>query len=174
MPEPVRLTRVASRSEEGITSASKIMVYVSAVALFGMMMVTVADVVGRYVFSKPIKGAFELVGFLMVFAGTWGIAYCQIKKGHIRVDFILQRFSKRVQAILTSVAYFMGLIIFSVLAWRLALLAKYYLDLERGNSTDTLGIPLFPFVVTTVIGMGMMALVLLFDFVHSLTEVKGK
>ena len=169
-----RFLKIASKTQSGIHSASNVMVYIAAFALFGMMMVTVGDVVGRFVFNKPITGAFELVGFLMVWAGTWGMAYCQVKKGHIRVDFLLQRFSKRGQAFLTFAAYLIGLLAFSLLTWRVILRAEYFLNLTRGNATDTLGIPIFPFVVLLAIGTGMVALVLLIDLLHTIAEVKGK
>jgi TRAP-type C4-dicarboxylate transport system permease small subunit len=169
-----KIVRAASKTEAGVWSVTRIMVYISALGLFAMMMVTVADVVGRYAFNRPIRGAYELVGFLLAVAGSWGIAYCQVKKGHIRVDFLLQRFPPKMRAILTSFAYFLGLGAFSLLTWRVILLVQYYLSLKKGNATDTLGIPIFPFVIVLAIGTGAMALVLLFDLIHSLAEVKGK
>jgi len=169
-----KFVKTASGSESGLRSTSKVMVYVASFALFGMMILTVADVIGRYFFSKPISGAWELVGIMLVPAGIWGMAYCQIKKGHIRVDFLLQRFSKKVQVILTILANLLGLAAFSVLCWRSILLAQYYLSSKTGNATDTLHIPLFPFVLVLAIGVGMVALVLLFDLIHSLAEVKQK
>ena len=150
------------------------MVYVASLALFGMMMVTVADVIGRYFFANPIKGAWELTGFLLICAGPWAMAYCQLKKGHIRVDFIQKRLPEKVQAILTSFACLVGLAAFSVMCWRAIVLTQYYLSITRGDATDTLGIPLFPFALVLAIGAGMLALVLLFHLVQSLAEVKRK
>ena len=150
------------------------MAYVAAIALVGMMLITVADVCGRYIFNNPIKGTWELVGFLLVAAGAWGLGYCQVKKGHIRVDFLLQRFPEKVRESLTAFANFLGFAAFSLLCWRCIVYAQYYLSLTRGNATDTLHIPLFPFVLFLAIGTGMLALVLLFDLVHSIAKVKGK
>jgi TRAP-type C4-dicarboxylate transport system permease small subunit len=149
------------------------MAYGAAVALIAMMLLTVADVIGRYLFSKPIKGTYELVGFLLVGAGALGLGYTQVKKGHIRVDFLLQRFPEKVQGIVTVIANFLGFAAFSLLCWRCALYAQYYIS-ATGNATDTLHIPLFPFVVVLAVGTGMLALVLLFDLVHSIIQVKSK
>jgi TRAP-type C4-dicarboxylate transport system permease small subunit len=165
---------MASRTESGVQSTNTVMAYVASVALFGMMMLTVADVFGRYVLNNPIKGTWELVGFMLVAAGSWGMGYCQIRKGHIRVDFLLHYFPKKMQAVLTILANFLGLAAFSLLCWRCVLYAQHYLSLTRGNATDTLHIPLFPFVLILAIGAGMLALVLLFDLVHSFAKVKGK
>lgn len=169
-----KFTKKASRIESGVHTTNKIMAYVASVALFGMMMITVADVCGRYIFNKPIKGTWELVGFMLVAAGSWGLGYCQVKKGHIRVDFILQRFPEKVREIITTLANFLGFAAFTLLCWRCVVYTQYYLSITRGNATDTLHIPIFPFVLILAIGTGMLALVLLFDFMHSLTKVRRK
>ena len=169
---PNKITKIISRVEPGVISTNKIMAYASGVALTAMMLLTVADVCGRYLFSKPIKGTYELVGFLLVGAGSLGLGYCQVKKAHIRVDFLLQRFPEKVRPVLTVLANFLGFSAFSLLCWRCALYAQYYIS-ATGNATDTLHIPLFPFVVVLAVGTGMLALVLLIDLIKSITRVKG-
>jgi TRAP-type C4-dicarboxylate transport system permease small subunit len=170
---PEKITKIASRVESGVISTNKIMAYAAGVALTAMMLLTVADVCGRYLFSKPIRGTYELVGFLLVGAGSLGLGYCQVKKAHIRVDFLLQRFPEKVRPILTALANFLGFAAFSILCWRCILYAQYYLS-ATGNHTDTLHIPLFPFVVVLAVGTGMLALVILFDLIRSITKVKIK
>ena len=68
---------------------------------------------------------------------------------------------------------FLGFAAFSLLSWRCALYAQYYVS-ATGNATDTLHIPLLPFVVVLAVGTGMLALVLLFDLVRSINQVKSK
>jgi TRAP-type C4-dicarboxylate transport system permease small subunit len=167
-----RLMGITSRSESGLLWTNRVMVYVAAVTLFGMMMLTVVDVAGRYFFNSPIRGVYELVGFTLVCTGAWGMGYCQIKKGHIRVDFLLKRFSGRIQAALTILANLVGLVAFSLLFWRVILLAEYFLSLKKGNATDTLHVPIAPFVILLATGLGVMALDLLFDLIHSIVEAK--
>ncbi len=157
-----------------LSKSNRIMVYIAAIALFGMMGVVVVDVVGRYGFNHPLMGAYELVGYLMAIAGSWAIGYSQVQKGHIRVDFILKRFSRKGQAVITSIAYAIGVVVFSGLCWRMIVLAQYYIGLKHGNTTDTMGIPIPPFIILVAIGLGMLALVLLFDLIQSISEVKKK
>jgi TRAP-type C4-dicarboxylate transport system permease small subunit len=170
---PHKITKIASSIESGVISTNKIMAYASGVALTAMMLLTVADVCGRYLFSKPIRGTYELVGFLLVGAGALGLGYCQVKKAHIRVDFLLQRFPEKMRAVLTVIANFLGFAAFSLLCWRCALYAQYYIS-ATGNHTDTLGIPLTPFVIVLAVGTGMLALVILIDLIRSLTRVKSE
>jgi TRAP-type C4-dicarboxylate transport system permease small subunit len=169
-----KLVNAARSFEAGLKQANRILVYLAALAMFGMMMLTVVDVGGRYFFSSPVLGTWEMVSFLLVGASTLSIGYCQITKGHISVDFILERFPPRVKAVIRTFAYLVGLAAFSLLAWQVFVLAQHYLSATRGNATDTLGIPLFPFVLAMAIGCGVMALVLLVDVVHSIAEVRRK
>lgn len=166
--------KLSVRTEAGLQGVSRIMAIIAAIVLAIMMLLTVADVIGRYFFNSPIKGTWEVIGLLLVCAGTWGLAYCQVKKSHIKVTVFMQRSSRRVQAIIRSVAYLVGLIGFSLLSWRVFVMAKKYLFLPRGNVTDTLDIPYAPFMFTLSIGAGIMALVLVVDLVRSLAEVVRK
>jgi len=162
------------RIEAGLQGVSRVMAIIAAVILAMMMLLTVADVIGRYFFSKPIKGTWEVVGLLLVFAGTWGLARCQVQKGHIQVTVLIQRLSRRVQATIRSVAYLFGFAGFSLLSWRVFVMAKRYFLLPRGNVTDTLDIPYAPFMFALSIGAGIAALILAIDLMRSLAEVIRK
>lgn len=169
-----RIDKIVSSIEPGVHTTNKVMAYIASVALVGMMMITVADVCGRYVFNNPITGTWELVGFMLVAAGSWGLGYCQVKKGHIRVDFLAQRFPGKVQESLTVLARFIGFSAFTLLCWRCVVYTQYFMSITRGNATDTLHIPIFPFVLFLAIGTGMLAFVLLLDLIHSIVKVTGK
>jgi TRAP-type C4-dicarboxylate transport system permease small subunit len=168
------LRKLASLTEAGMQPANKIMAMIAASVLLAMMLLTVADVFGRYFFNSPIRGTWEIIGLLLVCAGTWGLGYCQLQKAHISIDVLVRRFSQRVKAAIYSLAYLIGLIGFSVICWRVFLLAKRYFFLTRGNATETLHIPYYPFMLIMAIGAGMLALVLLIDLRRSLTEVLRK
>jgi TRAP-type C4-dicarboxylate transport system permease small subunit len=168
------LTKLPSRTEAGLQGLSRVAAIIAAIVLAVMMLLTVADVCGRYFFNSPVKGTWEVVGLLLVCAGTWGLGYCQAQKSHISVTVLIERFSLRVQTIIRSVAYLVGLAGFSLICWRMFVMAKKYFFLPRGNVTDTLEIPYFPFMLALSIGAGIMALILIVDLVHSLTEVARK
>jgi TRAP-type C4-dicarboxylate transport system permease small subunit len=161
----------ASRALEWL---SKILAVIAAVVLSFMMLLTVADVIGRYFFNRPIKGTWELVGLLLVIAGSWGLAYCQVQKAHISVSIITDRFSRRGRGLMLSLAALIGLFGFSLISRQTFLLAKKYVEMTRGDVTDTLALPFSPFVFALCIGTGMMALMLLVDFFRYIYEVIRK
>jgi TRAP-type C4-dicarboxylate transport system permease small subunit len=138
------------------------------------MLMTVADVIARYFFSKPIRGTWELVGLLLVCAGTWGWAYCQKERMHVRINVLTDVFSKKTQLVLRIIAYFVGIAGFSLLCWRMGVRSLKYFFMPSTGLTATLEIPYYPFMMALMIGAGLMALMLLIDLIRAVFEVIKK
>lgn len=168
------LSKSLSRVEAGLRSASRVMAIIAACFLAVMMLLTAADVCGRYFFNRPIPGTWELVALLLIPAATWGLAYCQIQRRHIRIMIFVERFPPRFQAILNSFAYLIGIGGFSLICWQMGVMGKKYIFLPTGGLSEDLGAPYFPFMFALAIGAGMLAVILLADLVHSLAEVVRK
>jgi len=165
-PEP---TNWVQRS---FLSISKVMAVIGAMVLGIMMLLTTSDVVGRYFFNHPIQGTYELIGLLLVCAATWGLAYCQIYRGHIRISVLLDRFSPRIQAGLDGLAYIIGLGAFFLICWQMLVMATEYFLLGDTGTTEELGLPFFPFMLTLAIGVGMLCIILLRDLFQSLKQAR--
>jgi TRAP-type C4-dicarboxylate transport system permease small subunit len=164
------ITKPKTGLDRVLYSVTRTFSIIGAVALSIMMLLTVVDVTGRYLFNKPVIGGWEITGLLLVWAAVLGIGYCQMEKGHIRVEFLLVRFPPRVQAIVNSLAYLLGLGGFFVISWQ-SFLKTYSLILagDIGKSV-TLGWVLWPFRLALAVGTGVMAIVLLVDLVKTLAE----
>jgi TRAP-type transport system small permease protein len=156
----------------GIEKFTKIMAIIASIFLGAMALLTLCDVIGRYFFNRPILGTWELVGMMLVFAGTWGFAYAQVMKSHIRVDILLNRFPPRGQAFMNVLSYLMGAVGFALITWQVSIMAKNYM--VHGYVTDTLNQPIFPYMIGLVIGAGLITLVLLLDLIESIAEVLKK
>jgi TRAP-type C4-dicarboxylate transport system permease small subunit len=59
---------------------------VTAVLIFIMMMLTFADVIGRYVFTAPIFGAAEMIQFLLAMTIFAGLCLVNARDDHITVE----------------------------------------------------------------------------------------
>ena len=170
MPDPKDDIRPAGAIVRAINRLSKIMALVAALCLAAMMLLTVADVAGRYFFKLPVTGAWEIISLLLVCSATWGLAYCQVEKGHISVNVLLQNFSPRLKSFVLCIAYLAGLIGFSALTFRAVQLAIRYMY-EKGHTTDILHVPYFPFLLAMAVGTGVTALVLLVDLIKVGKEI---
>ncbi len=135
-----------------------------------MMLVTTANVVLRYAANLPIKGADEIIGLLLVCLTATGIGYCQLDKGHVRVSMLLDRLPARGQAIIDSLAYFIGLAGVAMIGWYLFSRGLKYVFLTRGNITEVLGVYYYPFIFILFLGFLLLALILLINLVQSLEK----
>jgi TRAP-type C4-dicarboxylate transport system permease small subunit len=94
----------------------KILEAICSVLIFTMMILTFADVIGRYVFISPIFGAAEMIQFLLAMTIFAGLSLVNAHDDHITVDlfepfldqfmpnvrrFLVQTFSVVVMAIIT-------------------------------------------------------------------------
>ncbi len=99
----------------------------------GVLMILVfADVVGRYIFNKPIFGAYELVEVLMgglIFAGLPLVSRAQ---QHISADFVSAFLSARLRAVQGIFVNLLCAVTALVISWRIWVYGE---RLSRVNET---------------------------------------
>jgi len=130
-----------------------------------MMFMTGIDVVMRYIFNRPISGAYELTELMMVILVFFGLAYTQINKGHVAVDLVFTRFAPKMKIIVNFVSYFLCLALFVIMTWQS--IKQVQSKWNSGLVTGTLGIPLWPFYLVMFIGCLVMCLVFITDLLES-------
>jgi len=137
-----------------------------------MMLFTVLNVVMRAFFNSPIPGDVELSEVAMVCVGFLGLAWCALKGMHIRVDLVVSLLPKRIQAVIDSFGYLMGLGITILLTWRGFAEGQSYRELDiRSASLD---FPIFPFYWIVALGYAVLCLAILVLLVRSLSEAIKK
>ncbi|MEJ2040284.1 MAG: TRAP transporter small permease [Desulfosarcinaceae bacterium] len=137
---------------------TRILLAIGASVLAMMMFLTAMDVALRYVFNRPLAGAFELVEYMMAIFIPFSIVYCADQKAHVSVDFILMRFSKRTQKAFDIATTFITMALAVLIAWENII---YIVETYQSKMTSpVLSIPAYPFVAPTAIGIGAFALVL--------------
>jgi TRAP-type C4-dicarboxylate transport system permease small subunit len=131
--------------------------------LMAMMLLTVVDVVARYVFNRPLRGAFEVTELMLVVLIFAGLPLVSFGDEHAVMDFIDRLLGPRGQrALLRAVdalnAAFMFLLTW--LMWRKADRIWAYRD-----ATDVLRIVYGPFVYFMAVTIGLTAVIHLYKFV---------
>lgn len=142
-----------------INCLMKVLNWIGYISLSGMILVTTANVFGRYILKKPLLGEFDMVELGMAIFGGVAMFLAAIQRHHVSVDVLIVRFSGRTRAILGSIASFLGFITWALLAYR------SFLDgldkVENGSSTATLLVPQGPFEITLSILIFLFSLTLL-------------
>jgi len=82
------------------------------------MLLITGDVCGRYFFNSPIKGTTELARYLVPIIVFPALAWAAIEGKHIKVDFIMERFSKQVQSIFNIIMLLLCLGMYVFITWR--------------------------------------------------------
>ncbi len=165
------LKKVIETLEKIIHPLSKYGHFLAIGILVFMMFMTFANVTGRY-FYRPIYGTFELTGMGLALLIFFSLGYTQLKKEHISVSFIVDKFPPRVQAIVDVIWNTIFFALVCLLSWQLY---QYALRLLRGNDkTVDLGIPMYIFSIAASIGILLFALVLLIDLLKSISKVVEK
>jgi len=157
----------AEKSIRWIIEASGI---VGVVILLAMMMMTVVDVIMRYFFRRPIIGSVEISIILMVCVVFLGIAWCALNDGHISVDIITGKLSKKGRAILNSFDNIVTFALALLIAWRSVLEAVSVKEMEV--TSPLLGIPRYPFVFVTAFGFLLLFFAALILFIKNVKSVK--
>lgn len=153
------------RLERAVTVTSRWFNYAACLAVVVMMLLSCADVTLR-LFGIPVPGTYEMVGFLGTVIISFALAYTSIQRGHVAVELIFEKLPQRAQCFVEAAGNLIGGALFGLMAWQSL---TYGTDLRHsGEVSLTLQMPIYPFVYGIALGSGMLALVLLIDFIRSL------
>ncbi len=147
------------------------MMRIGGVALVAMVAIACGNMFFRVIWV-PIKGTYELVGFLGAIVTSFALGYTQAQKGHIAVDIVVSRYPKRLQSVVEALNNLICSLFFGIIAWQTG---KWATTLWRtGEVSETLRIQFYPFTYGVAFGCGVLALVLFIDFLQSLTTSIGR
>lgn len=68
---------------------------VVAISMFGLMAVTFADVLGRYLFSSPVPGSVDIIQMIMGVLIFSALPLVSLRQEHITVDLLQGIFTRR-------------------------------------------------------------------------------
>lgn len=118
----------------------------ASLALFIMMLLTFADVIGRYGFNASIFGTAEIVQALMAVVIFGGVALVTLDDDHIAVTLFDHIIPAGATAPLRWARIVSGLVIYAVLTAALAAMATD--QFATGTTGVVLGMPLWPLSAT--------------------------
>jgi TRAP-type C4-dicarboxylate transport system permease small subunit len=169
-----KVNKIGGTIEGGIRAVLDKVRWPAAIILFLMALLTTADVVGRYVFSRPITGTSEVEELMMVLVVFLAMGYCTLEGRQSYASVVVSHLSKRMQAVLGSVTHSLAAVIFSLIFWQTALWGWGEAITPSGRATWLLLIPQGPFMLVAAIGCLLVCLASLVNLFHSLARVKGK
>jgi TRAP-type C4-dicarboxylate transport system permease small subunit len=161
-----------SHLDKFTSSFSRSLELVGVVGILLMFLVNFIDVVGAKLFLWPFPGSVEIISFSQIVAIAPAIAFTLIIGRHIRVEFIIDRFPKRIRAGISSISSFLSLILFVLILWQSYL---YGVSLQQsGEIGSTSHLPFYPFAFLIAFCSIPICLAFLIEVLKSLNEVFGR
>ena len=140
----------------------------AGISLLLMVVIGFANVVCRN-FWQPLKGSFELIGYLGAITIALSLGSAQLEKKHIIVDIITRRYTPGWRRLTTTIGHFCGALFFSLAAWQTWLWGDT-IRLAKETS-ETLHLVFYPFIYLTAFGFAYLALILISDLGLSLQKL---
>lgn len=137
--------------------AEAILGVAASAILLCMMWLTVVDVVARYVFNRPLQGAFEVTELLLLVLIFAGLPLVSHADEHVTMDFIDRMLpAAQTRALIRAVHGLCAAAMF-FLAWQVWLKAGKIAG--YGDTTDVLRILVAPFVYFMAAAIALTGLV---------------
>ncbi len=142
---------------------------VGAAALFGMALLTGADVIGR-LFKYPIFGSIELVSFMGVLAVAMALPVTQLTKGHIGVELFVDKLPRKGRLFFELCTETVSLVLFIVITWRMFL---FSIKLRAsGEVSMNLHLPEYAIVFLLACCCLVLCLVIVSSIMQTFTKLK--
>lgn len=146
---------------------------VAALMILAILILTGANVVGRYLFTAPVRGAEEATGFLVVALVMLGAAEAYRRNDHIRIDLLTERVGPRM-AWLLEIAAHVAVMAFSFNLLRTGLHTVEFSRRFGAYSAGYLQIPMWIPQTALVAGGGLLLIVAALRLLSQLLDLRRK
>lgn len=120
---------------------TRITEYMGGILIISLCLVTVIDVVGRYIFKSPLLGGLELSELLLAILVGLGLVTVTARSEHIIVDILIVKLHSSTQRILLIIASFASAVFLGLLSWESIVYSLR--SLEVGEFTFVLRLPVY-------------------------------
>ena len=129
----------------------------AAVLLSALMLLTTVDVVSRYIFNWPLRGAFEITELLLLSLIFAGLPLASRAGEHVTLDFIDRPLTPWGRRLLRRLMDLVCGTVLLGLAWRVWVKADKIA--AYGDTTEVLRLPVSPFVYVMALMVAVTAVV---------------
>lgn len=149
---------------------TKAMAMVGGVTLFVMTILVTADVVSRTLANRPLPATLEVTLTLMVFIVFLGLAYTQVRKIHLRLDFIYRKLSPGGQAVMDIFTLLIGIFVVSIIGWESC--GQAWDAWSTGEYMEGIWkIPYFPSKIGLALGVFLLWFQYILDLIQSVSRL---
>lgn len=141
-----------------VAVVSRLFGVLAVVQIVIVLILTAANVIGRYLLGSPIRGAEEATGYMIVGMVMFGAAEALRRGDHLRIDLLTERCGPRIARLLDLVALLSVIAVGAILAWTGYEGARFAYSFGS-YSSGHLAMPMWIVQAPLVIGGALLALV---------------
>jgi TRAP-type C4-dicarboxylate transport system permease small subunit len=142
---------------------SKLLNIIAGLSVTVMMLLTVADVFLR-AGGHPIIGTYEIVALLLALVIGFGIPQVSLDRGHVYMEFLLEKLSKRNRRVMHTFTRILCLALFAFIGVNLFNVGAGFR--ASGEVTATIQLPFYPVAYSVAVCCLLECCVFLFDIVR--------
>ena len=155
--------------ERLIHGATRLLLWLSGLSLFGLACITVMEVILRYV-GSPTSWANDFVGYGLAFSLFFAFPEVTRVKGHVAITFLMDNLPNRLS--LVRVMNFVAFVVVAVTVY--VAVQVFFVQLSTGVQTvSATPIPKSWLNAGLIIGLSVAALEFLLQIVHSDSSQHG-
>lgn len=158
------MNRVIGIAGNLVSRSSRAANRVGLALLVLMALITLADVIGRSVFNKPISGAYEITELTFIIMIALMLGYSAIVQVHVRIDIVVTHFPRKAQIVIDAISHLLMVAFFLVLSWRVCV--HSIATESKGLVSGVLSIPIFPFEIVLALGCLLIGAMYLVHFLR--------
>lgn len=152
-----------------VKGLSRLMYWISCVAIVSIMMLTVLDVTLRRL-GTPIDFVFEVVVLLAAIVIGFALPQTSLDKGHVVMEFLNGKLSPRWQRVLNVATRCVGIVTFAIIGWNIIRIGNHLLEVKQVSAI--LEIPEFPVAYGIGVCCFIECLVLVLDLAQASQEAE--
>lgn len=144
----------------------RVLGWIAAFSVAGLVLITFVDVLGRYVFAAPLPGSFELTEYLLAVTIFAALPFVSRDDRHIKVDIITSLLTAKHRHLAEQLSRIMQSIILFFMMYVVLFKA---IDLYELNDVTTyLRLPIYPLAFAIATSCGLSAIVEMMAFRQAL------
>ena len=149
-----------------------VLLVIGTIPLLFMMVLIVANSLGRALFRTPVSGTIELAGIAGAVVVAAAVGFTARERGNVSVDVLVSRLRSKTRAGLDAVTYALSLVGVGFLLWAVGRDILKALDMQE--ATMTMSIPIAPFKIAWAVGLFITACFLLGHTISGLKTWRQK
>lgn len=143
----------------------------TALVMFALMLVTLVDVLARYLVNAPIPGAYEITELLMGMLIFTALPVVTLGGRHVTIDLLDNVTPGPVARVRNLLVTLVSIAVLAALAWQMWKLGGSMS--EYGDVTEYLRIPIFPFIYVISVLSGLSSALLSIVLVRDVIAIAG-